>query len=88
MEEAALEDNVELIVKYADFLEDRAEEIAMEYGKDVDVIVCASDLMAVGAKSAMKQMQINKPICGFDGISLMEYAGHGIYTVNQDFSQI
>ena len=60
----------------------------MEYGKEVDVIVCASDLMAVGAKSAMKQMQINKPICGFDGISLMEYAGHGIYTVNQDFSQI
>ena len=88
MEEAALENDIELIIQNADFLEDRAEEIAMEYGKEVDVIVCASDLMAVGAKSAMKQMQINKPICGFDGISLMEYAGHGIYTVNQDFSQI
>lgn len=88
MEEAALENNVELIVKYADFLEDKATEIAMQYGKDVDAIVCASDLMAIGAKTAMKKMQMERPICGFDGISLLEYAGHGIYTINQDFSQI
>ena len=36
----------------------------------------------------MKKMQIERPICGFDGISLLGYAGHGIYTIDQNFSQI
>ena len=36
----------------------------------------------------MKQMKIERPICGFDGISLMRYAGRGIYTIDQNFSQI
>ena len=88
MEEAALEKGVELIVKNADFLEDKATEIAMQYGKDVDAIACASDLMAIGARNAMMQMGTDKPICGFDGISLMRYAGNGIYTIDQNFSQI
>ena len=88
MEEVALEKGIELVVKNGDFLEDKATEIAMQYGKDVDAIVCASDLMAMGAKAAMKKMQIERPICGFDGISLLGYAGHGIYTIDQNFSQI
>ena len=32
--------------------------------QDADVIVCASDLMAIGAKTAMKEMQIERPCCG------------------------
>ena len=36
----------------------------------------------------MKEMQIERPICGFDGISLMEYVGNGIYTISQNFSDI
>ena len=36
----------------------------------------------------MKEMKMERPICGFDGISLMGYAGHGIYTIGQNFSQI
>ena len=88
MEKLAQEKKVELTCKNGEFLEAKAKEIALEYGRDADVIVCASDLMAIGAKTAMKEMQIERPICGFDGISLMGYAGHGIYTIRQNFSAI
>lgn len=88
IEEVASENGVELIVKDADFLEEKATEVAMQYGGEVDAIVCASDLMALGAQSAMKKLQMEKPICGFDGISLMSYVGQGIYTIGQNFSQI
>ncbi len=88
METIAGERGLELLVKYANFSEAKAKEIAMQYGKDADAICCASDLMAIGAKNAMKEMQIERPICGFDGISLMGYAGQGIYTINQNFSNI
>ena len=88
IEEIAKEKKVELIIKNANFSESKSRIIAMEYGKEVDAIVCASDLMAIGAKTAMNQMQVERPICGFDGISLMGYAGQGIYTIGQNFSQI
>ena len=88
IQEAAREKQVELICKNAYFLENKAREIALLYGKEVDAIACASDLMAIGAKRAMKEMKEERPICGFDGISLMEYAGQGIYTIGQNFSQI
>lgn len=88
MEKLAREKQVELMIHNAYFSENKAKEIAMQYGKTVDAIVCASDLMAVGARSAMKELREEKPICGFDGISLMGYAGQGIYTVRQNFSQI
>lgn len=88
VKEVALENGVELVVKDADFLEEKAEEVAVQYGRDVDAIVCASDLMALGAQSAMKKLHLEKPICGFDGISLMGYVGQGIYTIGQNFSQI
>lgn len=88
VEELVKEKNVELIAKNAYFSENKAKEIAMQYGKDVDAIVCASDLMAIGARNALKELQIERPICGFDGISLMGYAGQGIYTIRQNFSQI
>lgn len=88
VEKLAKEKEVELITKNAYFSENKAREIVMQYGKDVDAIVCASDLMAIGAKTAMKQMQLECPICGFDGITLMGYVGQGIYTIGQNFSQI
>lgn len=88
MKKLAREKNLELIWENGNFSEKKAKEIAFKYGKDAEAIVCASDLMAVGAKAAMKEMQIERPICGFDGISLMGYAGHGIYTVRQNFSEI
>ena len=88
MEELAREKEIELLVKNGEFSEGKSREIVMQYGKDADVIVCASDLMAIGAKTAMKQMQMERPICGFDGISLMRYTGQGIYTIGQNFSEI
>lgn len=88
IEELAEEKGMELVIKNANFSEDKAREIAMQCGNDVDAIVCASDLMAIGAKTAMKKMKMERPICGFDGISLMGYAGQGIYTIGQNFSQI
>lgn len=88
IEKIAEEKGLKLLIKNGNFSENKAKQIAMQYGKDVEAIVCASDLMAVGAKEAMKEMQIERPICGFDGISLMNYAGHGIYTISQNFAQI
>lgn len=88
IEEVADQKGLELLVKNANFMEYEAYQITLQYGKDVDAIICASDLMAIGAKEALEKMQIIKPICGFDGISLMNYVGQGIYTISQDFSQI
>lgn len=88
MEKLSKEKKLELVWKNGDFSEMKAKEIAAKYGREADVIVCASDLMAIGAKNAMKEMHIERPICGFDGISLMGYAGHGIFTIRQNFSKI
>lgn len=88
MKELAKEKGLDVILEYADFLEGKAREITLKHGKEVEAVICASDLMAIGAKAAVKEMQIELPICGFDGISLMGYAGHGIYTVRQNFAGI
>ena len=52
------------------------------------MIVCASDLMAIGAMRALVDMDIFRPVCGFDGISLMGYVGQQMNTVKQDFRKI
>ena len=33
-------------------------------------------------------MDIYRPVCGFDGISLMGYAGKQMHTVRQDFKYL
>ncbi len=78
----------DLDVQFADFSEKKAREITFEKGKDTHAIVCASDLMAIGAKNALQEMDIFRPVCGFDGISLMGYAGEHMNTVKQDFFHI
>ncbi len=60
----------------------------MKYGEKYDVIVCASDLMAIGAMKALTEMDIFRPVCGFDGIILMGYVGKQMNTVHQDFAGI
>ena len=52
------------------------------------MIVCASDLMAIGAMRALTDMDIFRPVCGFDGLTLMGYVGQQMNTVRQDFSRI
>ena len=56
--------------------------------KEKDVLVCASDLMAIGAMRALTEMDIFRPVCGFDGITLMGYAGKQMNTVRQGFAEV
>lgn len=85
MKELAVKENMTLTVKHGNFSELEARNITMQCGANVDVIVCASDLMAIGAMRALMEMDIFKPVCGFDGITLMGYAGKQMNTVAQNF---
>lgn len=77
-----------LKVLSAEFSEKKAREIVLEHGASYDCVVCASDLCAIGAMRALMELDIFRPVCGFDGISLMGYAGHQMTTVKQDFLKI
>lgn len=77
-----------LNIQYADFSEKRAYELTKQYGDSVQAIVCASDLMAIGAIKSLKSMDIYREVCGFDGIGLMAYTAPNVYTCVQDFSNV
>lgn len=79
---------LKLLVKDGEFSELKARNITFQNGKNKDIIVCASDLMAIGAMRALMEMDIFRPVCGFDGITLMGYAGKQMNTVRQDFAGI
>lgn len=70
------------------FSEKQAREITLECGDKYDMIACASDLMAIGAMKALTEMDIFRPVCGFDGITLMGYVGKQMTTVRQNFYNI
>lgn len=82
------EKGFDLIVEYADYSEKKAREITFARGMEADVIVCASDLMAVGAAYALEEMGVTRPVSGYDGITLMGYTRIPMYTLKQDFKQI
>jgi LacI family transcriptional regulator len=65
-----------------------ARNLTFRYAENQDVVVCASDLMAIGAMKALTEMDIFHPVCGFDGITLMGYAGKQMNTVRQNFKRI
>lgn len=88
MKELAEELNLELTVRGGEFSESQARKITFECAKEQDIIVCASDLMAIGAMKALIDMDIFKPVCGFDGITLMGYVGKQMNTIRQNFSSI
>ena len=88
MEQLAEEAGLTVQVEGGEFSELQAREITMKYAEDADMIVCASDLMAIGAMKALIEMDIFRPVCGFDGIILMGYVGKQMNTVRQDFSGI
>jgi len=77
-----------VLIRHGDYSELKAREIAFRYAKNKDVVVCASDLMAIGAMKALTEMDIFRPVCGFDGITLMGYVGKQMNTVRQDFYNI
>ncbi len=86
--DACEELGVKLNAQYSNFSESKAYEIVKEHSEDADIIVCASDLMAIGATNALKEMDVFKPVCGYDGIKLLGYIGYSIKTVRQDFYDI
>lgn len=88
MMELAGELGLEVTVECGEFSEKQAREITLKNGEKHDFIVCASDMMAIGAMRALIDMDIFRPVCGFDGITLMGYAGKQMNTVKQNFSEI
>lgn len=79
---------LQILVRNGDFSELSARKIAFKYAKNKDIVVCASDLMAIGAMNALTEMDIFRPVCGFDGITLMGYVGKQMNTIKQDFYSI
>lgn len=77
-----------LLVRQGDFSELTARNIALKYAKNKEAVVCASDLMAIGAMNALIDMDIFRPVCGFDGITLMGYVGKQMNTIEQNFYNI
>lgn len=88
MMKLAKEKKLQVEIHYGEFSETVAREITFKYGKQTDLIVCASDLMAIGAMKALTEMDIFRPVCGFDGIMLMAYVEQQMNTVRQDFSEL
>lgn len=88
MEELAEEMHFTLTVYGGEFSEYQARQITFAHAKENDIIICASDLMAIGAMKALIEMDIFKPVCGFDGITLMGYVGKQMYTIRQNFSSV
>ena len=76
---------VELNAQYSDFSEKLAIKLTKEHAIDADIIICASDLMAIGAINALKELEIFRPVCGYDGINLLGYLRFHILTVKQNF---
>lgn len=77
-----------MLIRTGNFSELEARKLTMQYAKNKEAIICASDLMAIGAMKALIDMDIYRPVCGFDGVSLMGYAGKQMHTVKQDFQNI
>ena len=84
----AEEEKIPLLVRNGEFSELQARNLTFRYAKKKDIVVCASDLMAIGAMRALMEMDIFRPVCGFDGITLMGYAGKQMNTVKQNFERI
>lgn len=88
MKRLAADRKLTVMVRQGDFSELTARNITMKYAKNKDAVVCASDLMAIGAMNALIEMDIFRPVCGFDGITLMGYVGKQMNTIRQDFYSI
>lgn len=88
MKELSDEMGLNLFVRNGDFSEYKARQITFKYAMNKDIVVCASDLMAIGAMKALIDMDIFRPVCGFDGITLMGYVGKQMNTIRQNFSNI
>ncbi|MBQ4253936.1 MAG: LacI family DNA-binding transcriptional regulator [Erysipelotrichaceae bacterium] len=87
MKRLAAEKKLNLDIVSGDFSEDKAYEIVRNLTRKYDAIVCASDLMAIGARRALPEGSDIR-ISGFDGIRLLGYIGEEFVTCRQDFYRI
>ncbi len=87
MEQLARDKGLDLRVAGGGFSENQAYDIVKGLDERFDAIVCASDLMAIGAKRALPEDSGVK-ISGFDGIGLMKYVADDVITCRQDFCNI
>lgn len=78
----------DLEIEYCDFSEKKAYNVVLEKGDNFDAIVCASDLMAIGAVNALKKLDVFHLVCGYDGITLLGYIPFLMNTVKQDFFHV
>jgi len=88
MQDLVKELGLNLTIKNGEFSELIARKLTFSFAKSKDIVVCASDLMAIGAMKALIEMDIFRPVCGFDGITLMGYVGKQMNTVRQNFSGV
>lgn len=88
MKQLSDELGISIYTRIGNFSELQARNLTLRYARKKDAIICASDLMAIGAMKALIDMDIFRPVCGFDGVNLMGYAGKQMHTVKQDFAQI
>ncbi|CAM4308971.1 LacI family DNA-binding transcriptional regulator [Erysipelothrix aquatica] len=79
---------VTMNAQYANFSEKRARELVKQHALKSDLVICASDLTAIGAVHGLKEIEEFRPVCGFDGITLLGYINYKIDTVRQDFYQV
>ncbi|AJI20735.1 LacI family DNA-binding transcriptional regulator [Priestia megaterium] len=94
LKECGLSFHSEWVVS-GNFEEKKAEKAARELinrHKEVTAIFCASDLMALGALKACKELGLQVPkdisIVGYDNIVLASYSSPNLTTVGQEVYQI
>ncbi|MBP1045979.1 LacI family DNA-binding transcriptional regulator [Enterococcus sp. BWM-S5] len=85
----------ESYIQYANFEEDISYFITknlLTTNKEITALFCASDVMAIGAMRAVKDMGIKVPedlsIIGFDDIILASYVTPELTSVSQDMREI
>ena len=83
MKQLAKDMDLKLHVETGEFSEKKAYLIVKNRKENYDAIVCASDLMALGAKKALGDEDI--PVSGFDGIRLLGYVAENVITCKQNF---
>lgn len=77
--------DIKLKIINGEFCEKKAvEEVKKLDYNNFDVIICASDLMAIALK---RNLTLNITVCGFDGLRLLKYTFPEIVSVYQDFHQ-
>ncbi len=82
-----LQKQTDIVIDIMDgnYSEINSQQIVSKHGARYDAVICASDIMAIGAARALKRKKLNRHVIGFDGIDLLAYIDERILTVIQDF---